>query len=121
VKAAPVVVDQDDLMAELMSTALELIPSLRDYGPDRAETLLGHLSAGHLYRLVILLAAMVPDDRPVSELLAWLDKPAQSSDYEPGRRKTLACPHDDCRELVLQTSLPRHIRNAHSGLQSVAS
>lgn len=61
----------DDLISAVHPAALRLIGIVRDEGREAVEEILWPLSQQELYGLVILLAAMVPDDQPPSELLAW--------------------------------------------------
>lgn len=60
-----------------LDSATALVSMVRDEGPDTLGEYLDRRDRQALYGLVVTLAAMVPDDRPVEELLAWL--PAGSS------------------------------------------
>lgn len=53
--------------------AQHLAGLVRTEGPDGIGAYLDALDREQLYAVVVTLAAMVPDDVPVSELLAWLD------------------------------------------------
>lgn len=52
--------------------ALELVGIIRDYGPDMISDYLRR-EEKRLNRIVVALAAMVPDDKTAAELLAWID------------------------------------------------
>lgn len=53
--------------------AATLVTLVRDEGPDSIAAVLDRCDTQGLYALVTVLAAMVPDDRPVHELLAWTE------------------------------------------------
>lgn len=48
---------------------------VRDESADTIGPYLDRLNIEQMYGLVVALAAMVPDDQPSAELLAWLDRP----------------------------------------------
>lgn len=63
-----------DTVAEL---AMELVVDVRDLDPSRVHSRLAAIGRRDpllLRQLVVALAAMVPDDRPASELLAWTER-----------------------------------------------
>lgn len=63
--------------------ALELVVAVRDLEPEWVHREIARLAAGgHLPALVVALAAMVPDDVPVADLLEWTD------DLDPRRQAT---------------------------------
>lgn len=72
-RLAPVA--SDALMDAAIPDAITLVTAVRD-DPDEVRRIL-HLNTDcdfqQLYALVVALAAMVPDDVPVSELLGWTD------------------------------------------------
>ena len=53
--------------------AQHLAGLVREEGPDGIGAYLDELDREQLYAVVVTLAAMVPLDTPVAELLAWLD------------------------------------------------
>lgn len=53
--------------------AANLICTVRDEGADSIGHILDKCDRQALYALCVVLAAMVPDDVPASELLAWLE------------------------------------------------
>lgn len=52
--------------------AAHLVCLVRDEGRDGIGDFLDALDLQRLYALTVTLAAMVPDDRPVEDLLAWV-------------------------------------------------
>jgi hypothetical protein len=55
-----------------MNRAAELVVMVRDEGTDAIGAFLDRCDRQGLYALVVTLAAMVPDDAPMDELLAWI-------------------------------------------------
>lgn len=55
-----------------VADGLELVGLVREYGPDLIDDFLARRDRYQLEALVVALAAMVPDDRSVDELLAWI-------------------------------------------------
>lgn len=55
---------------------------VRDEGPDATGAYLDALDRAQLYALTVTLAAMVPDDVPAAELLAWVPIPPTAADLE---------------------------------------
>lgn len=55
-----------------LKSATELVSMVRDEGPDTLGEYLDRRDRQALYGLVVTLAAMVPDDRSVEDLLEWL-------------------------------------------------
>ena len=53
--------------------ATELVCLVRDEGPSATGAFLDRFNAQQMYALAVTLAAMVPDDRPVDDLLAWTE------------------------------------------------
>ncbi|SNR32795.1 hypothetical protein [Blastococcus mobilis] len=108
----------DERLAEdLVPIAAELVGTVRDYGPDDVAAILAPLSPGHLYRLAIVLAAMVdPDARP-ADLLAWtVEGPVPSREgFTPGRRLTIC---RDCGEVLQEDSLRRHQTRLHADVEA---
>jgi hypothetical protein len=54
--------------------ATQLACLVRDEGRDGIGDFLDTLTMQQLYGMCVALAAMVPDDRPVHELLAWVQQ-----------------------------------------------
>jgi len=61
------------LPAEAVTLAQLLVGAVHDDGPGEVAALLTRLDTAELYALTVTLAAMVPTDRTVTELLAWND------------------------------------------------
>lgn len=61
-----------DLAARLVPVACDLACRVRDDGREAVTDLLGQLTAEEQRGLLVVLAAMVPDDRSAEELLAWV-------------------------------------------------
>jgi len=59
--------------------AQHLAGLVRDEGPDGIGAYLDALEPDQLYALVVALAAMVPLDTPVADLLAWVDQPEEDA------------------------------------------
>lgn len=94
----------DDLLEEMLPTALELSVVVRDRDTEAVAAVLGPLleqdDRGRLAALIIDLAVMVPDDIPYADLLAWTHGPhvpddvyAQIVDFNPrpGRKHCIGC------------------------------
>lgn len=62
-----------------MGRAQHLAGLVRECGPDRIGAYLDGLTLDQLYATITALAAMVPDDVPVSDLLGWLDAPKDTA------------------------------------------
>lgn len=62
-----------DRMEALVPVAAELIEAVRETGPDVVGGILDHLDKATLYRLTVLLAAMVSPDAGMRALLGWTD------------------------------------------------
>lgn len=56
-----------------VADGLELVGIVRDYGRDTIEEWVRDKDRLTLEQITVALAAMVPDDVPVSQLLAWCD------------------------------------------------
>lgn len=59
--------------------AQHLAGLVRDEGPDGIGAYLDSLTLEQLYAVTVTLAAMVPLDTPVADLLGWLDAPRQET------------------------------------------
>lgn len=77
---------REELVEQMVPLALELVGTVRDYGPEDVATVLGKVPGrpadfGPLDALAVVLAGMVdPDARP-AQLLAWTQGgPVQSRD-----------------------------------------
>lgn len=64
---------QEFLSGTEMPDAAELAAVIRDADQSRIARLLLRKTDRELFALVITLAAMVPDDRPLPDLLGWLE------------------------------------------------
>lgn len=74
---------RDQLALDLVPVATDLICRVRDDGRESAGHLLASLTDTQRWALPVVLAAMVPDDQGLGELLAWVDQP---DDRSPGGR-----------------------------------
>lgn len=61
-----------ELAARMVSVAQELACLVRDEGPDAIGKFLDGLAGGEKDALLIVQAAMIPDDRPAADLLSWV-------------------------------------------------
>jgi hypothetical protein len=61
----------DELAAVTLPVAAELICQVRDGDQAAIEARLTPMDPLHMRALVVVLAAMVPDDRPLNDLIAW--------------------------------------------------
>lgn len=74
----------ETIASELVPLAAQLVGTLRDYSPEDVAAILDPLPESHLYRLTIILAAMVDPDASPSELLAWTTGgPVESRKFTP--------------------------------------
>lgn len=74
--SARTVMADDDTLDRALEAAQRLICEVRDLGPPEVHRYLAYLDKqGLLPAVVVVLAAMVPDGVPTSELLAWVDAP----------------------------------------------
>lgn len=55
-----------------MNRAAELVVMVRDEGTDAIGAFLDRCDRQALYALAVTLAAMVPDDQPMDDLLGWI-------------------------------------------------
>lgn len=63
----------DRLWSGAMPRALRAIEITRDESADDMAVILDRCDRQQLYAIVTVLACLVPDDRPVADLLAWSD------------------------------------------------
>jgi hypothetical protein len=68
----------DTRAAALLNVAVDTITAVRDDDPRAVQRRLHLLTHEDLRDVAILLAAMVPDDQPTSDLLAWFLTPAET-------------------------------------------
>lgn len=59
----------------LAALACELAGRIRDEDPAEVHAELANMNHAQLVSLASVMAALIPDDRPLSELLAWIDQP----------------------------------------------
>lgn len=62
-----------DKAQRMLDIALDLACAVRDEDRDQLAERLSHVRERDKDALIIVLAALVPVDRPVSELLAWVE------------------------------------------------
>ena len=58
--------------AKAIPRATAMVVAVRDEGPVEVAAILDPLNRDQLYALTVALAAMVPDDQPIDELLGWV-------------------------------------------------
>lgn len=63
--------EREHLAETLIPVAADLICRVHDDGPEATGALLASLSDEQRWALPVVLAAMVPPDRPIADLLAW--------------------------------------------------
>jgi hypothetical protein len=68
--------DHDDRALRLAAQAADLACRIRDEDPADIHADIGNMNHAYLVELVTVMAAMIPDDKPVSELLAWIAPPS---------------------------------------------
>ena len=61
----------DALAAVMVPVAADLTCRVRDYDAAGLEQAIGQMDVIHLRTLAVVLASMVPDDRPLDDLIAW--------------------------------------------------
>lgn len=61
----------DERADRLLAVGLDVACRIRDEHPTTAARAFAHLTVAEVRDLVLLLAAAVPVDRPISELLGW--------------------------------------------------
>ncbi len=61
----------------LIPVAARLAGTVREYGRDEVAAVLAQVEPGDMPALAVVLAAMVPVDRTVRQLLGWLDGPGE--------------------------------------------
>ncbi|WP_141575940.1 hypothetical protein [Actinomadura sp. WMMA1423] len=89
-------VDERDVrLAARLPAATDIICLVRDLDPDGVKDWCARnrITGQAAQELIVLLAAMVPDDRPISELLAWTwTAPApRGACVVPMRRRCSCC------------------------------
>jgi hypothetical protein len=72
------VTPDDRRAADLLQVAQELVTQIRDDDPRAVQRRIACLTDTDHRDVTILLAAMVPDDQPTSDLLAWFLTPAET-------------------------------------------
>jgi hypothetical protein len=70
------VAEMDAFAAGMLPRAIDLVCQVRDRDADAVEEIIGPLSVVGLRALVVVLAAMVPDDQNADDLLAWTHEPS---------------------------------------------
>ncbi len=75
----------DDEQAQtLIPVAAQLAATVREYGRDEVAAVLAQVPPGDMPALAVVLAAMVPVDRTVRQLLGWRDGDEARPAGEPG-------------------------------------
>lgn len=64
--------DRDDLAAKLLPEALRFVGIVHDEGPDTAAEAYAEVPESHRDAFAVVLAALVPTDRSVQDLLDWV-------------------------------------------------
>lgn len=72
-----------ELADSLVPVAVELVGTVRDYGPETVAAVLQSVPDGRYDALAVVLAAMVDPDKTPKQLLGWLETPVQSRRFEP--------------------------------------
>jgi hypothetical protein len=85
----------DPLVGGLIEQATGIICDLRDDDPATVHRRLAATPHLRLRQLVCVLAAMVPTDRTITELLAWAD-PGQLTEPNVGRGFHADCDEHPC-------------------------
>jgi hypothetical protein len=67
-----VLADRADLAERLLPTALDLVMRVHDDGRQAVAELLAQIAPGELPALLVVLAALVPVDQGIADLLAWV-------------------------------------------------
>lgn len=65
----------DELTRVMLPVATDLTCSVREHNATAIAALLTPMDPIHLRALAVVLAAMVPDDVPLDDLIAWTRKP----------------------------------------------
>lgn len=77
----------DDLLDEALAPAAALVCAVREDPTEVHSILLDRTTIEQLHALAVVLACMVPDDKPLTDLLAWTREPAPTVWDEPRRRE----------------------------------
>jgi hypothetical protein len=64
------------LVNSAIPRAMALVQNVRTEGPESVARILDPLTWEQTAAVIVVLAAMVPDDVPLSELTAWVHEPA---------------------------------------------
>lgn len=113
----PVPRTSEQIVADLLPLAAQLVGCVHDHGPDARDQVLANVPDDAWPQLAVVLAAMVDPDRTVSESLAWLDRPRslEGTEFdlepEPWNVRRVPCPM--CGELVMNRHMSRHRRRQH--------
>lgn len=75
----------DMLAAVMVPVAADLTCRVRDHDAVGVEQAIGGMSVLHLRALAVVLAAMVPDDQPLDDLIAWTRCPRGPEPITPER------------------------------------
>jgi hypothetical protein len=84
--------DMDALVDEMVPTATDLVIQVRDCDQESIAELLEPMGVQELRTLAVLLAAMVPDQANIKDLLAWVDDP-----FHLALKECCNCRRPSCR------------------------
>jgi hypothetical protein len=79
--------ERDEIANAVLPFALDVTAGVRTWNAEKIETVLATLNRAVLSALVVVLAAMVPDDRVLNDLLAWTHHPTRKICTACRRRK----------------------------------
>lgn len=82
--------DLDRLADAMLPTALDLVCHVKDLSEEVCHEILAPLDRQQLTALAVVLAALVPDDQSVDDLLAWMRVEPESADGPISIRRAMA-------------------------------
>lgn len=82
--------DPQPVVVTAMNRARALVCMVREEGSESIGELLDRCTPDDLYALCTVLACLVPDDRSIQSLLAWLDEPRETFRETSGPRLRVA-------------------------------
>lgn len=81
-----------ELAAQMVTVACEMACLVRDNGPGEIAAALDSLTAEQMRALIIVQAAMIPDDRTPADLLSWVTWDEHGNKIRPVRENPLPGP-----------------------------
>ncbi len=84
---------RDERAQRLLCLGMQVAARIREEPADAVARLINHLGRTELRDMVMVLAAAVPDDRPISTLIDWWEKTITA------RRRILLGADEDAQEL----------------------